>query len=132
MATVMVVNVIVNPWANVSQRRQSRLSSSKLNWTQLNKPLRKVAHKRKETHKSLIISRVVKRFSIKFDYQNFLSFLFSIYRNRILFPILRCATVLTYRDRRISYMGEVFIHCTDVSAIGLHVSADTECNNDQQ
>ena len=35
----------------------------------------------------------------KFDYRNFLLFLFSIYRNRISFPILRCATVLTYRDR---------------------------------
>ena len=42
----------------------------------------------------------------KFDYQNFLSFLFSIDRNRILFPILR------------------FIHCTDVSANT--VSADTQ------
>ena len=35
----------------------------------------------------------------KFDYQNFLSFSFLIYINWISFPILRCATVLTYRDR---------------------------------
>jgi len=35
----------------------------------------------------------------EFDYRNFLSFSFSIYRNRISFPILCCATVQTYRDR---------------------------------
>ena len=35
----------------------------------------------------------------KFDYRNLLLFSFSIYRNRISFPILRCATVLTYRGR---------------------------------
>jgi len=57
--------------------------------------------------------RVVKRFSKIRLSKFFLSFSFSIHRNRISFPILRCATVLTYRDRPIS----------------LRVSADTECDN---
>jgi len=44
----------------------------------------------------------------KFDYGNFLSFSFWVYRNRISFPTLRCATVLTNRDRpiSISYISE--------------------------
>ena len=42
----------------------------------------------------------------KFDYRNVLSFSFSIYRNRISFLILRCATVLTYTDSLHWRIGE--------------------------